>query len=361
MSKTTYSLKGLAFGLILPVASCLASTPSEEPLGLVLGGGGAKGAYQVGVWETMVETGLAPRIKVLSGTSVGAINAALFATCSDTGRMERVWLESLPKVMVPNEARIRDVLRNVGEGMDEPYLAELAKELAWRAEVSGVAVSDFSPEELDAVSKGVAERHRGASIRGALNRILGEAVRLVATTNSVAGLIDSDALRFLVRDNIPEIWPTGTPTAYATSLEKGTWNLVFWRLNEQPPEKRIEMVLASSAIPAAFDSIVVDGVPHVDGGWDDKGGDNAPIGPIVDNHPEIKTVLVVYLNDPKHVTGRIARKKHPGLNIVEIFPSRDIGQWFAGSLNFDIGKARNLIELGRSDARKKLKAVGLVE
>lgn len=354
-------MKGLAFGLILPIASCLASTPGEEPLGLVLGGGGAKGAYQVGVWETLVEEGFAPRIKAFSGTSVGAINSALFATCSDTGRMERVWLESLPKVMVPNETRVRDVLQSIGEGMDEPYLAELAKELAWRAELSGVSVSDFSKEELDAIAEGVALRRSGASIRGALNRMLEEALRIVDATNAVAGFVDSNALRSLVRDNIPDQWPAGTPPAYATSLEKGTWKLVSWRLNDQPPEKRVEMILSSAAIPVAFDSVVVDGAAHVDGGWDEKGGDNAPIGPIVENHPEIKTVLVVYLNDPKHVTGRIDKNRYPDLNIVEIFPSRDIGQWITGSLNFDTDKAWHLIELGRSDARKVLEKAGMTE
>lgn len=43
--------------------------------GLVLAGGGTKGAYEVGVWQALKE--LKINIKAISGTSIGAINAAL--------------------------------------------------------------------------------------------------------------------------------------------------------------------------------------------------------------------------------------------------------------------------------------------
>ena len=38
-------------------------------IGLVLSGGGANGAYQAGVWKVVVETGIAKRVKAISGTS----------------------------------------------------------------------------------------------------------------------------------------------------------------------------------------------------------------------------------------------------------------------------------------------------
>ena len=43
--------------------------------GLVLEGGGAKGAYQIGAWKALKEAGV--KIKGVSGTSVGALNGAL--------------------------------------------------------------------------------------------------------------------------------------------------------------------------------------------------------------------------------------------------------------------------------------------
>jgi predicted acylesterase/phospholipase RssA len=53
---------------------------SARKLGLVLSGGGARGAFQVGVYERLLRD---PRFSdgpaVVSGTSAGAINAALIA------------------------------------------------------------------------------------------------------------------------------------------------------------------------------------------------------------------------------------------------------------------------------------------
>jgi len=45
--------------------------------GLVLGGGGAKGAYQIGVWKALNE--LEIEVGYVCGTSVGALNGAFFA------------------------------------------------------------------------------------------------------------------------------------------------------------------------------------------------------------------------------------------------------------------------------------------
>ena len=50
---------------------------SESEVALVLGGGGSKGALQVGLWRAMCELGIRPRFVV--GASVGAVNGAYIA------------------------------------------------------------------------------------------------------------------------------------------------------------------------------------------------------------------------------------------------------------------------------------------
>lgn len=49
----------------------------RKPYGLVLAGGGAKGAYQLGAWKAFRELGI--RFNAISGVSIGAINGALIA------------------------------------------------------------------------------------------------------------------------------------------------------------------------------------------------------------------------------------------------------------------------------------------
>lgn len=56
--------------------------------GLVLEGGGAKGAYQIGVWKALLEYGI--KIKGIAGVSIGALNGALI--CMDDFELaEEVW------------------------------------------------------------------------------------------------------------------------------------------------------------------------------------------------------------------------------------------------------------------------------
>jgi NTE family protein len=59
---------------------------------LVLQGGGALGAYQVGVYQALAEAGIAPNWVV--GTSIGAINAALIAggpAAESLDRLREFW------------------------------------------------------------------------------------------------------------------------------------------------------------------------------------------------------------------------------------------------------------------------------
>src|SRR5215203_5411710 len=55
---------------------------------LVLQGGGALGAYQVGVYQALHEAGLEPDWVV--GTSIGAINASLIAGSEPADRLGRL-------------------------------------------------------------------------------------------------------------------------------------------------------------------------------------------------------------------------------------------------------------------------------
>jgi NTE family protein len=63
-------------------------TRRRRELALVLGGGGALGAFQGGVYEAFEDAGMAP--DRLAGTSIGALNAALIAGNPPDRRRERL-------------------------------------------------------------------------------------------------------------------------------------------------------------------------------------------------------------------------------------------------------------------------------
>ena len=59
-----------------------------EKRAVVLCGGGAKGAYQIGALKALKKVGFKPDI--ITGTSVGALNGA-FAVMNDIKRAENIW------------------------------------------------------------------------------------------------------------------------------------------------------------------------------------------------------------------------------------------------------------------------------
>lgn len=61
-----------------------------KPYGLVLAGGGAKGAYQLGAWKAMRELGV--QFNAVAGVSIGAINGALVVQ-DDFLNAEALWNE----------------------------------------------------------------------------------------------------------------------------------------------------------------------------------------------------------------------------------------------------------------------------
>ena len=65
-----------------------ATSPLPGQVVLVLQGGGALGAYQVGVVEALHEAGIEPDWVI--GTSIGAINAALIAGNRPADQLERL-------------------------------------------------------------------------------------------------------------------------------------------------------------------------------------------------------------------------------------------------------------------------------
>ncbi len=64
----------------------------KEGIGLVLSGGGGKGAYQIGVLKALKENGYLDDVVAISGASIGAINAMLYAM-DDIDMMLKAWID----------------------------------------------------------------------------------------------------------------------------------------------------------------------------------------------------------------------------------------------------------------------------
>ena len=75
-------------GLITRLVKRDLTFEQNEKWGLVLSGGGTKGAYEVGAWRAIRE--LKIPLRGIAGTSIGALNAALFLS-SDLKQIEDIY------------------------------------------------------------------------------------------------------------------------------------------------------------------------------------------------------------------------------------------------------------------------------
>lgn len=99
----------------------------SKEYGIVLEGGGARGAYQIGAWKALKEAGV--KIKGIAGTSVGALNGALMCM-DDYENAEKVWKDiSCSKVMDVDDERMAQLFQgNIPLGEAFEGLFQIMKE-----------------------------------------------------------------------------------------------------------------------------------------------------------------------------------------------------------------------------------------
>ncbi len=204
-------------------------------LGLVLTGGGARAAYQVGALQALAEIADFDRtpFRVLTGVSAGAINAAYLAARADDFRAGARGLWDMW-----HRLETRDV-----------YLSD-ARNLA---SISGRWIRDLGLGGLLG-----AGNINYLLDTAPLRQFLGDRLELAR----VAGHIASGQLRGV------SVTATNYITGTAISFFDGAPEICDWtrssRLGVRTP-LRIEHVLGSAAIPIFFAPVAIDGVPFGDG------------------------------------------------------------------------------------------------
>ncbi len=90
--------------------------------GVVLEGGGARGAYQIGAWKALSEAGV--KIRAVAGTSVGALNGALMVM-GDIETAENIWQEmTYSRVMDVEDEWMKRLMNReapIGEVLSEGF------------------------------------------------------------------------------------------------------------------------------------------------------------------------------------------------------------------------------------------------
>ncbi len=205
--------------------------------GIALEGGGARGAYQIGVWKAMREVGL--HYHMISGTSVGALNGALM-TMGDFDLAESVW----------SDIHISKVVNL--EGMDEADMLRLCKK-----QLKFTEMRKMAPQLLSILYNG------GLDIQP-----LREWIREIVDTEKVR-LSDVEL--------------------FACTYSLSEWKGKEVRINDLPESEMCDMLLASAYYPA-FRMQKLGGKLYADGGF----YDSLPIRVLIDHN--CRDIIAVPLN-----------------------------------------------------------------
>jgi NTE family protein len=208
---------------------------------LVLQGGGALGAYQVGVYEALHEAGIEPDWVI--GTSIGAINASLIAGNEPADRVPR----------------LKEFWRRVQHGSLHQALASLPLfgplAASWFTMASGIQ-GFFRPNPL---------------------AFAGPHMPLGADS---AGFYSTA----LLRDTLHELVDFARIHRCATRLTVGAGNVRTSEMryfDSQQMRLDVRHVMASGALPPAFPAVRIDGDLYWDGGI----LSNTPVEAIFDDFP----------------------------------------------------------------------------
>ena len=237
-------------GSTTPPALADATAPTRTLPGqvvLVLQGGGALGAYQVGVYQALHESGIEPAWVI--GTSIGAINAALLCGNEPARRLERLntfWNEVEQKALVENPfdvfglANLFGTMTTVMRGIPSFFTPNLAALRGTKAPVGVEAASYYST----------------APLRRTLEELIDWRYLCDCKTRLTVGAVNAC---------------TGQMRYFDTRNEK----------------LGVDHVMASGALPPAFGAIRIDGQPYWDGGI----YSNTPIEAVLDDKPRRDSLI----------------------------------------------------------------------
>lgn len=268
-------------------------------LGLTFSGGGGKGAYEIGVWKALKEFGIDQYVKAISGTSVGALNAALFIG-GNYERAESTWMSiSQDSILVPNTKGIVDYISSMSIPYAKPSALWLQKALT-----SYVGTGVFSQKGLE--------------------KLIRDNVDLSAITSS----------------KIP---------IHSCAVNIAAARAEYIKLNDQSEADIVQYLLASAAIPFVFDKVEVQSKSYYDGGLPII-GDNSPIGPVIAAGCDM--VIAVLLDQGTSIYAN--EQKYPNAKLWTIVPHDDQGGIIGGTLDFNPDHARLRITQGYEDTREQL-------
>ncbi len=220
---------------------------------LVLQGGGALGAYQIGVYQALTEAGIEPDWVI--GTSIGAVNAALIAGNAPGDRLDK----------------IREFWRRVEHGqVFEGPMANLFSPFRTMSAIMSGIPNFFSPNPLAFMGQQVPLGPEEAGYYS-----------VAPLRETLSDLVDFDLIN------------SGPMRLTVGAANVQTSEMCYF--DSRDSKLDVRHVMASGALPPAFPAVRIDGELYWDGGI----VSNTPVEAVFDDNPRSNAIVfAVHLWNP---------------------------------------------------------------
>lgn len=289
---------------------------------VVLSGGGAYGAYEVGVLKSLLTRPSPAQPTVYSGASVGAFNAALMAAAPEGNwtdavkNLEAVWRRQVAAKPNSHENGVFRLRGDLPGYMDDALryggpanaLAEFADDTSHLVQdlLNRAANFAFSPQPL------------GRRALGLLD---------------LSAFFSTDPLRNLIRATLDfERIRASTNQLRVAATDWGAGKTAIFSNQDMTDARGPQIILASTAIPTIFPAVPVDGKLFVDGGV----LANTPLSPAIQAKADVIHVISL-VPDPRDAPG-------PGSQNTLDTLDRMVSVAIAGRISADIA---NLARINR--------------
>jgi NTE family protein len=268
---------------------CILSTNnSNAKVGLVLSGGGARAAYEVGVLKALygskcpsTDGQAAP--EVFCGTGAGAFNAAVIASRmpnqypSPIEYLESLWADEIPREGMMRNNRVYRRRLDTLQFLDIPFMwRRPLKSWVQYFEDLGLLLPEFARRTW----KGFAQRNFSSWLNLAVWHDTSPMRRLISESVNLGVIRDGEA-------------NTGAQRILrVVATERGSGEPYIFKNNDFNEETGHLAILASCALPIIFPSVEIEGKEYFYGGLVMQ----TPLQPAIDAGC---TVIHLIHNDPK--------------------------------------------------------------
>lgn len=246
---------------------------------IVFAGGGGKGAYQIGVMKALDELGLSQKFIAASGTSVGALNAALFAQ-NNISLAENVW-------------------RNIN-------------------------YEKILPIKLN------------------------EEMNSIASKEGLRRIIDVNLNYQKIKNSRVNVYIMCTEVQQNNNLFKTEYLGRIINLKDLDEEKMKDYLIASASLPIVFGKMHINQKCYLDGGLLDE--NNSPYKPML--KMGYRKIFVIELT-----SGVTFCKKINGSDVFFLRPSKSIGGFLDGTIDFNNQNTTYRINLGYNDVMNNINSI----